>query len=116
MRLKFLGKNTTGQQSPTLYASDEGTYVSQGWRTDVPNQIEIPHRLLQFLEPGTCLGTLLTDTGHGTFTLSGRPVVDAETLAQMDIPAHELAVEVPVGQEIRPDASASRRGCEPPLP
>ncbi|MFI5776819.1 hypothetical protein [Nocardia sp. NPDC051570] len=108
MRLRFLGKNTTGQQSPTLWASDHGTYVCQGWKTGVDGQIEIPHRLLEFLEPGTCLGILLQDTGHGTFILQGEPVTDPEALAQMDVPDHELAVEVPVGQEIRPDALASR--------
>ncbi len=108
MPLKFLGKSTTGGQSPTLWLSDHGIYVCQGWRTDVPNEIEIPHRLLQYLEPGTCLGTLLRDTGHGTFILSGKPVTDPSALAQMDIPAHELSVEVPVGQEIRPDVALSR--------
>ncbi|MFI9508885.1 hypothetical protein [Nocardia sp. NPDC052566] len=109
MRLKFLGKNTTGTQSPTLYITDRGTYVVQGWRTlDHPGVIEIPHPLLAFLEPGTCLGATLTDTGHGTFTLSGEPVTDPETLGQMDLPAYEAGVEVPVGQEIRPDAVASR--------
>ncbi|MET9490975.1 hypothetical protein [Nocardia sp. NPDC006630] len=106
MRLRFLGKNTQGNHSPTLYASDRGTYVCQGWR--VPNQpelIEIPHPLLAYLEPGTCLGALLHDTGHGTFTLTGDPVIDPEALAQMDTPAHERSVEVPVGKEIRRDAA-----------
>lgn len=109
MRLKFLGKSTTGTQSPTLYASDHNTYVVQGWRVPGrPGQIEIPHPLLAFLEPGTCLGTVLHDSGHGTFTLAGEPVSDDEALSQMDVPDHELSVEVPIGQEIRPDALASR--------
>jgi len=109
MRLTFLGKNTQSNNSPTLYLSDRNTYVVQGWR--VPghdDQIEIPHPLLAFLEPGTCLGVLLQDTGHGTFLLTGKPVTDAEALAQMDIPDHETCFEVPVGQEIRPDAVATR--------
>ncbi|MGX1812179.1 hypothetical protein ACWIGI_41265 [Nocardia sp. NPDC055321] len=108
MRLTFLGKNTTGTQSPTLYLSDRDTYVCQGWRTDTPEQIEIPHRLLEFLAPGTCLGTLLADTGHGTFVLTGVPVTDPEALAQMDTPEHEMSIEIPVGQEIRRDAAAPR--------
>jgi hypothetical protein len=104
MRLRFLGKNTGSHQSPTLYATDQGTYVVQGWRVpDHPDLIEIPHPLLGFLEPGTCLGTRLTDTGHGTFTLTGEPVTDKEVLAQMDIPSHETCVEVPMGKEIRRD-------------
>ncbi len=108
MRLRFLGKSTNGGRSPTLYASDKGTYVVQGWRTDRNNQIAIPHRLLEFLEPGTCLGTILHDSGHGTFTLAGEPVTDSEALEQMELPAHEASVEVPVGQEIRPDATPLR--------
>ncbi|MGK8508210.1 hypothetical protein ACRS5S_09145 [Nocardia asiatica] len=64
--------------------------------------IEIPHILLGFLEPGTCLGTTLTDTGRGTFTLSGAPVTDLEALQQMNLPDHEIAIEVVKGKEIRP--------------
>ncbi|MGW5106134.1 hypothetical protein [Nocardia sp. NPDC004123] len=105
MLLQFLGKNTQGNHSPTLWASDRGTYVTQGWRVPgSPELIEIPHPLLAYLEPGTCLGVLLHDTGHGTFTLTGEPVTDPEALAQMDLPSHECAVEVPMGKEIRRDA------------
>ncbi|WP_433724598.1 hypothetical protein ACQP0C_27770 [Nocardia sp. CA-129566] len=64
--------------------------------------IEIPHMLMGFLEPGTCLGASLTDTGRGTFTLSGTPVTDLEALQQMQLPGHETAIEVPIGKEIRP--------------
>lgn len=31
MELRFLGRETTGGQSPTLYATDQGSYVVQGW-------------------------------------------------------------------------------------
>ncbi|SNY83834.1 hypothetical protein SAMN04244553_3569 [Nocardia amikacinitolerans] len=109
MRLRFLGKNTQGEHSPTLYASDRDTYVVQGWRVpDHPELIEIPHPLLAYLEPGTCLGTLLTDTGHGTFTLTGTEVSDPEALGQMDIPDYESCVEVARGKEIRRDAPSDR--------
>ncbi|MGY2031495.1 hypothetical protein ACW9HR_26605 [Nocardia gipuzkoensis] len=64
--------------------------------------IEIPHLLLGFLEPGTCLGTKLTDTGRGTFTLAGTPVTDSEALQQMNLPDRETAIEVVKGKEIRP--------------
>ncbi|MFE4461752.1 hypothetical protein ACFROC_30750 [Nocardia tengchongensis] len=108
MSLKFLGKSTTGNQSPTLYLGDN-SYIVQGWRVpDRPDLVEIPHALLAYLEAGTCLGVLLTDTGHGTFTLTGTPIADPAILAEMDIPDHEASVEVPVGQEIRPDVVASR--------
>jgi hypothetical protein len=100
MRLTFLGKETQGGGSPTLFATDRGTYVVQGWKVrGKDDSIEIPHRLLGYLEPYTYLGTELTDTGRGTFILSGRPVTDEETLSQMDIPGHEMAFEVPKEKE-----------------
>jgi hypothetical protein len=70
--------------------------------------VEIPHPLLAFLETGTCLGVLLHDTGHGTFILGGKPVTDLGALAQMKTPDHETSVEVPIAQEIRPDATPTR--------
>lgn len=108
MLLRFLGINSTSGQSPTLYASDRESYVIQGWRTDEIDTIEIPHPLLAYLEPGTCLGALLRDTGHGTFMLSGKPVTDLEALALMDTPDHEASVEVPIAKEIRRDAAPGR--------
>lgn len=36
MRLTFLGKNSTPDQSPTLYATDRGSYVVQGWIVTEP--------------------------------------------------------------------------------
>lgn len=101
MRLTFLGKETQGGGSPTLFATDRDTYVVQGWKVAGHNQsIEIPQRLLAHLEPHTYLGARLDDTGRGTFTLSGTPVTDAEALSQMDIPGHETCVEVPKNEEV----------------
>ena len=101
MRLRFLGKSTQGGGSPTLYATDRDTYLVQGWKVaHEPARVEIPHRLLAYAEPGTCLGTRLTDTGRGSFTLSGEPVTDAEARAQLDVPGHETCVEVPRGEEV----------------
>lgn len=59
MKLRFLGKETDGGQSPTLYDTDEqmngkDVYVIQGWR-----------------------------------------ITDPDTLAQLDLPAHETVVAVP---------------------
>lgn len=31
MRLQFLGKESTPTNSPTLYATDQDSYVVQGW-------------------------------------------------------------------------------------
>ena len=54
MQLHFLGSTSDNGGSPTLYATDQGTFVVQGWR-----------------------------------------VLDAETLAQMNIPDHETVIEIP---------------------
>jgi hypothetical protein len=69
--------------------------VVQGWKVaGQPASVEIPPRLLGYLEPHTCLGTRLYDTGRGSFILSGVPVTDPLVLAQMDTPDHETSVEV----------------------
>lgn len=31
MKLRFLGKESTPDESPTLYATDQDSYVVQGW-------------------------------------------------------------------------------------
>jgi hypothetical protein len=100
MRLTFLGKNTQGGGSPTLFATDRQTYVVQGWR--VPGKeasVEIPKRLLGHLEAGTTLGATLHDTGRDSYVLSGELVSDAAALSQMDIPGHETCVEVRKARE-----------------
>ncbi|MFD4443681.1 hypothetical protein ACFWPK_28300 [Nocardia sp. NPDC058519] len=95
MELTFLGSGgTTGGGCPSLYATDEHTYVVQGWKTDTQGTIEIPHLLLGFAVPDTFVGATMTDTGRGTFTLVGRPVTDPETLEQMNIYPDETVIEV----------------------
>lgn len=95
MRLQFLGKGgTEGGGCPSLYATDRATYVVQGWKTDIVETIEIPHLLLGFALPGTFIGTPMSDTGRGTFTLSGTAVTDLEVLAEMEIYPGETAIEV----------------------
>ncbi|MCA1707649.1 MAG: hypothetical protein LC808_32010 [Actinobacteria bacterium] len=101
MRLTFLGKQTQGGGSPTLFATDRDSYVVQGWTVaGQRGSVEIPQRLLAHLEPGTYLGALLADTGRGSFTLSGTPVTDTEALSHLDIPGHETCVEVPKKKEV----------------
>ena len=60
MKLTMLGKQSDGGQSPTLYATDRGTLVVQGWRITDPEAldamtvpahetaVEIPVALLRF--------------------------------------------------------------------
>ncbi len=96
MRLYFLGKGgSEGGGCPSLYYTDRDTYVVQGWQTGTPETIEIPQRLLGFLQQETYIGAAMTDTGRGTFALSGVPVTDTDALAQMNIYPNETAVEVP---------------------
>ncbi|MEU1526336.1 hypothetical protein ABZ413_29485 [Nocardia rhamnosiphila] len=96
MRIQFLGKGgSEGGGCPSLYATDRETYLVQGWKTGNPDVIEIPHLLLGFALPDTFVGATMTDTGRGTFTLSGAAVTDNEVLAQMDVAEDETCVEVP---------------------
>ena len=95
MQLTFLGKETQGGGSPTLFATDRQTYVVQGWKVpDDAASIEIPKKLLTYLEPQTTLDTRLLDTGRNTYVLTGAAVTDEAALSQMDIPGHESCVEV----------------------
>ncbi|SNY88080.1 hypothetical protein SAMN04244553_5042 [Nocardia amikacinitolerans] len=117
MRLQFLGKGGSGQgQCPTLYATDQGSYLVQGWRTDSPGSVEIPHLLLGFAEPDTFVGATMTDTGRGTFILSGRPVADAETLTQLVLADDETAIEVPKREREFYGATAARASVLGPVP
>jgi hypothetical protein len=95
LRLRFLGTGDSGKTNcPTLYATDRGTYVVQGWKTGTPETVEIPHMLLGYLEKGTFLDAVLTDTGRGTFLVTGSPISDRATLDQMTFQPNETAIEV----------------------
>lgn len=96
MEIRFLGRNGSKVgDCPTLYATDRGTNLVQGWQTGTPETVEIPHILLGYLEPDTFLGATLTDTGRGTFRLTGVPITDAETLEKLTMADDETAIEVP---------------------
>lgn len=109
MRVRLIGGESGEHGSPRVYVTETEPprYAVQGWKTDDPRTVEIPHKLLWFTEPGTCISGL-RDTGHGSFLLSGELLSDAEALEIMRIPGHETAVVVPIGQEVRPDASIAR--------
>lgn len=63
MQLQFLGSSSDNGGSPTLYLTDRGTYVVQGWKVEdaetlgqmkIPGHetvIEIPKELLSFAPP-----------------------------------------------------------------
>ncbi len=64
MRLMFLGKETQGGNSPTLWKTDDGQYVIQGFTLDadamgqvgtVPDGeavIRVPEQLMRYLKEG----------------------------------------------------------------
>lgn len=96
MLLRFLGHGGSPSSGcPTLCTTDTGSYVATGWKTGKPETIEIPHLLLGFAEPDTFLGATVTDTGRGTFTLSGRPITEPDVLAQLTLASNETAIEIP---------------------
>ncbi|SDU77082.1 hypothetical protein [Jiangella alkaliphila] len=110
MRLRFIAIDTGKDGCPTLYATDRDSYVIQGWRVADPTAvaglqlganetcIEVPSRLLTALEvpkgPASTEVPYVT-TPAGTYVIRGPEILDAETLAQMNVPGHETAVEVP---------------------
>ncbi|SRR6266568_3627096 len=96
MRLRFLGKGGSGDgDCPTLYATDQDTYLVQGWGTKTVGTVEIPHLLTGFAEQDTFIGADMDDTGRGTFRLTGRPVTEPDVLAQLTLAQDETAIEVP---------------------
>lgn len=110
MRVRFLGKGGSGTNDcPTLYVTDQNSYIVQGWTTDGPGTVEIPHLLTGFVEPRMFLGSPLMDTGRGTFIVTGRPVTDSEVLAQLTVAEGEAAIEVPRQERTFYGATANRQ-------
>ncbi len=102
MKLRFLGKNSTPGDSPTLYASDRDSYVVQGWkvyandlltRLDVPQGqtvIEVPPELFEHLtKDGHASGKIksfttpiMLVTEQGTCIVQGPEMHDPEALSR----------------------------------
>ncbi len=114
MRLRFLGKESTPTNSPTLYASDADTYVVQGWIVTDPavlaafevkdheTVVEVPPGLLSFLaldgldgDVAQLVPPIVHVLENRNYIIRGRRVDDVEALSQMTIPDHETCVEVP---------------------
>ncbi|MCX2971432.1 MULTISPECIES: hypothetical protein [Streptomyces] len=114
MKLRFLGKNSTPGDSPTLYATDQDSYVVQGWkvlandllmRLDVPDGhtvVEVPTELFEHLtkdglptgEIKTYAPPIMLVTEQGTCVVQGPQMHDPEALSQMRTPDYETCVEV----------------------
>ncbi|MBD0747491.1 hypothetical protein [Streptomyces sp. CBMA152] len=115
MKLRFLGKNSTPGDSPTLDASDQDSYVIQGWKVfanellmqlDVPEGqtvVEVPTELFEHLtKDGQVSGEvrkftapIMLVTEQGTCVLQGPEMHDPEALSQMRLPDYETCIEVP---------------------
>lgn len=115
MQLRFLGKNSTVGDCPTLYATDRDTYLVQGWKIfandllmqlDIPEgqtAVEVPTELFEFLKEDGLVADefrqiedpIMVLTPGGTYVVQGLEVTDPEALSQMEIPDYETVVEVP---------------------
>ena len=113
MELRFLGTETDGGQSPTLYATDRESYLIQGWKVSDPEilakldilgdetAVEIYARLMRHLAKDGLSGIVtrwLPPVVHvkedGNLIIQGARVTDSRALAEMAIPDHEDVVEV----------------------
>lgn len=113
VKLRFLGKNSTPTNSPTLYATDQDSYMVQGWivtdaailaRLNVPDDetiVEVPAALLDHLaldgldgEVTNVAPPIVHVTHNGNYIIQGKRVTDTEALNQMNIPDHETCVHV----------------------
>lgn len=113
MRIRFLGKETDGGQSPTLYATDCDSYLIQGWKVtdpgilaklDIPDGatvVEIYARLMPHLAKDGLSGIVMSWVPpivhvmeSGNLVIQGTCVTDPTALAEMAIPDHEDVVEV----------------------
>lgn len=113
MEIRFLGKETDHGDSPTLYATDRGTYLVQGWKVtdpeilaqlDVPDGktvVEIYARLMNHLAKDGLNGVVTSWVPpivhvkeNGNLVVQGRWVTDSEARSEMSIPEHEDVVEV----------------------
>jgi hypothetical protein len=113
MQIRFLGKETDQGDSPTLYATDRGTYLVQGWKVNDPEilaRLEVPEgetvvevyaRLMSHLAKDGLSGVVNSRVppivhvrDDGNLVIQGRRVTDRQALAQMNIPDHEEVVEV----------------------
>jgi hypothetical protein len=113
VKLRFLGKESTPKNSPTLYATSESSYIIQGWivnDSDILNELNIPEDETVVAVPPGLLNYLALDgfatdecslvppivyvKDNGHYIIQGKRVTDSEALQQMDIPEHESCVQL----------------------
>lgn len=113
MKIRFLGKETEHGDSPTLYATDQGTYLFQGWKVIDPKilaklgapesgtVVEIYARLMTHLAKDglsgvvkSCIPPIIHVKENGNLVIQGKRVTDPEALAGINISDHEDVVEI----------------------
>jgi hypothetical protein len=113
VKLRFLGKDSTPTNSPTLYATDQDSYVVQGWIVtdratvaglavgDGETLVEVPAALLEYLaldgldgQVVNMVPPIVAVTPGGHYIIQGRQVTDTGVLSQMIIPEYETCVHV----------------------
>lgn len=113
MRIRFLGRETDRGDSPTLYATDRGSYLVQGWKVSDPQilarlevregetVVEVYARLMSHLAKDGLSGVLtrwvppiVYVKDNGNLVIQGRRVVDRQVVEEMTMPDHEEVVEV----------------------
>jgi hypothetical protein len=111
--LRFLGKESHPTDSPTLYATDHGGFVVQGYVVDEPELlaildlpadetvVEVPARLMIHLEKDGLNGTVVNPLPpivhikpNGNYIVQGKRITEAHVLQQMHIPDNETCVAV----------------------
>jgi hypothetical protein len=114
MRIRFLGKETSGGDSPTLYATDRQTYLVQGYKAtdpeilaklDIPQGetcVEIYARLLAHLSKDGLHGVVTSWVPpivhvmeNGNYLVQGPRFTDPEVRAKLALPDNEDCIEVP---------------------
>ena len=115
MLLFFLGKTSTPNNSPTLYRTDETSYVVQGWRVydesiltqlSIPEGdtvIEIPPPLLDYLrldgmstDDRNFVPPIVQVKDNGNYIVQGPEVHDPAVLSQLKqpLPEHETCIHL----------------------
>ncbi|MBO0852413.1 MAG: hypothetical protein J2P18_01435 [Nocardia sp.] len=93
LKLRHVGSGSGHGACPAVYAADTGELVIQGDITDRTGTVLVPHRMLDWLEPGMSLPAEAADV-PGKFLVSGEQVTAPEVLAQLTLDDHETAVVV----------------------
>lgn len=66
MELTFIRKDSNGGQSPTLYRTDRGTFVVQGWRVldaDAVKTMDLPDHETAVEVPAALLAEIAREVG-----------------------------------------------------